>query len=304
MPYNKSIESAGLWKYNNKWTYCFRRKDQEVQQFSKTDKTQISIIVPTLNEEENIDALIGWLTEVFHLTSYAVEIIIADGGSTDATQSKVEAWASLAPVRFVYANTARGLAGDVLVAAREACGDVIVVMDADLSHSPDMAPVLAIYGGALHYISIGLPGVPYPKNTVSPVAWKEMGDKVEDIENVVEKETGEKPLIVGMDKYFIASEMAFYRNFSEEEANEGSKDTCSINLFEQEGLMYEWWFPWKSQMDKIFIIVSIKPDKLLDGQLTGYFDSLDPIKEVSVTKNNVPAGRFFYRIAKRYNRKS
>lgn len=170
--------------------------------------------------------------------------------------------------------------------------------------TPMLVALALIYGGTLHYISIGLPGVPYPKNTVSPVAWKEMGDKVEEIENIVEKETGEKPLIVGMDKYFIASELAFYRNFSKEGMNEGSQDTCSINFFKQEGLMYKWWFPWKRQMGKIFIIVSIKPDKLLDDQLTGYFDSLGPIKEVGVTKNNVPAGRFFYRIAKRYSRKS
>ncbi|MCX5657999.1 MAG: glycosyltransferase family 2 protein [Candidatus Omnitrophica bacterium] len=114
-----------------------------MQHFSKTGKTQISIIVPTLNEEENIGALIEKLIEAFRPTGYVVEILIADGGSTDTTQSKVEAWASLGPVRFVCANSGRGLAGDVLVAAREACGEVIVVMDADLSHPPEKALVLA-----------------------------------------------------------------------------------------------------------------------------------------------------------------
>ncbi len=118
-------------------------KDQKVQYLSKSGKTQISIIIPTLNEGENIDVLIEQLIGAFRTTAYSVEILIADGGSIDATQSKVEAWASLAPVRFVCTNSGRGLTGDVLAAAHETCGDVIVVMDADLSHSPEIAAVLA-----------------------------------------------------------------------------------------------------------------------------------------------------------------
>jgi dolichol-phosphate mannosyltransferase len=169
--------------------------------------------------------------------------------------------------------------------------------------TPMLVVLAVIYGGVLHYVSIGLPGVPYPKNTVSSVAWREMGNKVEQIENMVEGETGEKPLIVGMDKYFIASELAFYRGFSKQGVSEGSEDTCSIDLFKEDGLMYGWWFPWKRQIGKTCIVVSIKPGKLSDNRLAGYFDFLGPMQEVCVTKDNIPAGCFFYRIAKRYIRK-
>lgn len=171
--------------------------------------------------------------------------------------------------------------------------------------STPMIVVLAfIYGAFLHYISIGLPGVPYPKHTVSSVAWREMGDKVEQIEDIIKAESGEKPLVVGMDRYFIASELAFYRGFSKEGESEGYKGTCSINLFEEEGLMYGWWFPWKHQIGKTCIIVSIKAEKLFDDHLARYFDSLGPIQEVCVTKDHIPAGCFSYRIAKRYIRKN
>lgn len=114
-----------------------------MQHFSESDKPQISIIVPTLNEEENIDALIEGLIKAFRPTGYTIEILIADGGSTDATRSKVETRAPLEPVRFIPANSGRGLAGDVLAAARQACGEVVVVMDADLSHPAETTPVLA-----------------------------------------------------------------------------------------------------------------------------------------------------------------
>jgi len=169
---------------------------------------------------------------------------------------------------------------------------------------PMLVVLAVIYGGVLHYVSIGLPGVPYPKNTVSSVAWREMGDKVEQIENIVEGETGEKPLIVGMDKYFITSELAFYRGFSKQGVNEGPKDTCSINLFKEEGLMYGWWFPWERQIGKTCIIVSINPEKISDDHLARYFHSLGSMQEVCVTKDNIPAGCFFYRIAKKYTGKN
>lgn len=170
--------------------------------------------------------------------------------------------------------------------------------------TPTFVVLAFIYGGLLHYISIGLPGVPYPQHTTSSVAWKEMGDKVEQIENMVEGETGEKPLVVGVDKYFIASELAFYRGFSKQGVNEGARDTCSINLFKQEGLMYGWWFPWKDQIGKTCIIVSIKSEHLSDNRIARYFGALGPIQEACVTKDNIPAGCFFYRIAKRYIRKN
>ncbi|UCD81447.1 MAG: glycosyltransferase, partial [Desulfobacterales bacterium] len=78
--------------------------------FNKSCNSHVSVIVPTLNEVENINALIGRLLEAFRSTPYSVEILIADGGSTDGTHKKVEAWASQMPVRFLHANSGHGLA--------------------------------------------------------------------------------------------------------------------------------------------------------------------------------------------------
>jgi dolichol-phosphate mannosyltransferase len=159
--------------------------------------------------------------------------------------------------------------------------------------TPTLVVLALMYGVFLHYISIGLPKAPYPTHTASSVAWREMGDQVEQIVNRVEGETGEKLLVVGMDKYFIASELAFYRKNAVE-------NTCSINLFNENGLMYEWWFPWKQQIGKTCMVVSIKEEKIFDDHLARYFEALGPIQEVCVPKDNIPAGCFFYRIANRY----
>ncbi len=157
-----------------------------------------------------------------------------------------------------------------------------------------------VYGGVLHYVSIGLPGIPYPKYSAASVAWSEIGKKVEHIENMVESETGKEPLVVGMDKGFIASELAFYRSHSRQGKGRVLEDTCSVNLFNEEGLMYGWWYPREHQIGKTCIIVGIKPDKISNDELARYFHDLGPIEEVCVTKDDILGGCFYYRVAKGY----
>ncbi len=103
---------------------------------SPADTTVISIIIPTLNEIDNIDVLFTAILAEAR-PDLEFEILIADGGSTDGTIERVENWASKTNARLIAGNGKRGLAGDVLTAAAVARGDVVVVMDADLSHPPD-----------------------------------------------------------------------------------------------------------------------------------------------------------------------
>ena len=110
-----------------------------------------------------------------------------------------------------------------------------------LSWGPVMAALMIIYGGMLHYVTIGIPGVPYLKDMALPVAWAQMGKAVEEIENAVESGTGQEPLVVGMDKYFIASSLAFYRHSPVRNLLEGVEHTTSRNLVGKDALMYDYW---------------------------------------------------------------
>ncbi len=166
--------------------------------------------------------------------------------------------------------------------------------------TPTLVTLVLFYGGMLHYMTIGLPGVPYLKNWAIPLAWKEMGEKVEQIEDDLEVKIGEEPLIVGMDKYFIASQLAFYRRHPEGYVREGIEHTCSRNLFGREGLMYEWWFPDDRQVGRTLILVSIKSDQLSKNRISRMVQSTESLQEVEVAKDGIPAGRFFYRIAYGY----
>jgi len=105
----------------------------------------VSIIVPTLNEEENIAPLVS------QITACAVpfrEILFIDDGSADGTREKIRALEGAHPIRLIEQDGSDlGLAGAIMSGARAAQGVILLVMDADLSHPPDriedlLAPLL------------------------------------------------------------------------------------------------------------------------------------------------------------------
>jgi len=72
------------------------------------------------------------------------ELIIVDDGSPDGTADLAESYADVHPVRVVRRPGKAGLASAVLAGFAKARGDVLVVMDADLSHPPEAVPRLAL----------------------------------------------------------------------------------------------------------------------------------------------------------------
>lgn len=99
---------------------------------------QASVVIPTLNEASNIDELLGRVLKTIEANPLSIEVIVVDGNSTDGTQSKVRTFWDKGPVTLVESDASGGLAGDVLRGAAQAQGDVIVVLDADLSHPPEI----------------------------------------------------------------------------------------------------------------------------------------------------------------------
>jgi len=92
------------------------------------DAPAISIIIPTLNERENIRALVTSLQQ----QDPATEIIIVDGGSTDDTLSSIS---DLSDV--VVKQSAKGRARQMNTGAQIARGDPLVFLHADTLLPPD-----------------------------------------------------------------------------------------------------------------------------------------------------------------------
>lgn len=106
----------------------------------------IAVIVPTLNESENITPL---LQQIGATAIAIMEVLFVDDGSTDGTREQVRKLRGDRRVRLVARDGGeRGLAGAIVAGAETTSADILVVMDADLSHPPNqigalLAPLLA-----------------------------------------------------------------------------------------------------------------------------------------------------------------
>ncbi len=99
-----------------------------------------TIVVPTYNERENIAPLAERIFGV--LAPNQAELLIVDDNSPDGTAAAAEVAARHWPVRCLVRDTERGLATAVIAGLRAARGELIVSLDADLSHPPEAIPSL------------------------------------------------------------------------------------------------------------------------------------------------------------------
>ena len=101
----------------------------------------VSIIIPTLNEAENLPLLLPRIDAALGGRSY--EAIVVDDDSRDDTRAVCARLAASHPLTLhVRTRPKDGLSGAVLEGFGLARGDILVVMDADLQHPPERLPAL------------------------------------------------------------------------------------------------------------------------------------------------------------------
>ncbi len=101
---------------------------------------RVSVVVPTYREVENIPHLVERLDAV-RAAGLDLELLLVDDDSQDGTEALAGSLA-LPWVELVVRKADRGLSQAVLEGLRRARGEVLVVMDADLSHPPEKIPEL------------------------------------------------------------------------------------------------------------------------------------------------------------------
>jgi len=105
-------------------------------------KKLVSIIVPSFNEEGNVETLALRLIDVFSSLPYQLEVIFVDDGSSDHTLEKLKTLSNLGDNNFFYLELSRNFGHQNALKAGydHASGDCVICMDSDLQHPPELIP--------------------------------------------------------------------------------------------------------------------------------------------------------------------
>ena len=115
--------------------------------------TTVSVVVPCRNEAGTIGEIVARVPELGKET----EIVFVEGGSTDDTQDEIRRQIELHPERrmSLHVQEGRGKADAVRLGFARADGDVLMILDGDLSVAPETLPdfYAAITGGAAEVVN-------------------------------------------------------------------------------------------------------------------------------------------------------
>lgn len=163
--------------------------------------------------------------------------------------------------------------------------------------APTVVAMLLIYAAGLHYLVLGLPALGYGKHIeLVPVGWRELNQHIINTAAVYRLQNDADVLIVGMDRYAIASELAFY----------GAKDmhtpveTMNSHLFGGMGLMYGQWTPPDSQKRRDLLLVAFDRSELTDRAVESHVERLGPIEDDVLVRDGSVIRHYYHRFAYNY----
>jgi len=100
--------------------------------------TNISIVIPCLNEQDNVPVLMERIASELR-SDYTYEVIFVDDGSTDNTLEVLRGLSAQYPsLRYISLSRNFGHQQALKAGLDKACGECVVMMDADLQHPPTL----------------------------------------------------------------------------------------------------------------------------------------------------------------------
>ena len=103
----------------------------------------ISVVIPLFNEDESLPELYDWIERVMVANNFSFEVIFVNDGSTDRSWEVINELAARSEhVKGIKFRRNYGKSPALYCGFKEAQGDVVITMDADLQDSPDEIPEL------------------------------------------------------------------------------------------------------------------------------------------------------------------
>ncbi|MDP2113360.1 MAG: glycosyltransferase family 2 protein [Bacteroidota bacterium] len=103
----------------------------------------ISVVVPLFNEVDSLPELTEWIDKVMQTNQFTYEVILIDDGSTDGSWELIEQLSRQnLCIKGIKFRRNYGKSAGLYCGFKQAEGDVVITMDADLQDSPEEIPDL------------------------------------------------------------------------------------------------------------------------------------------------------------------
>ncbi|MCY7367305.1 MAG: glycosyltransferase, partial [Chamaesiphon sp.] len=114
--------------------------DRQSIPYSAKKFPELSLVIPTFNEGQNIKQIVSILVELLdRIIPEDYELIVVDDDSPDRTWELArELIATYPQLRVIRRQTERGLSTAVIRGWQAARGEILGVIDADLQHPPEI----------------------------------------------------------------------------------------------------------------------------------------------------------------------
>ncbi len=175
--------------------------------------------------------------------------------------------------------------------------------------------LLVFYAALSYHVVLGIPGVPYPESFARVIGWPAAARQLQGVRDRLARESGASPVIVGMDKYFIASQLSFFGTPEYLAADQapGAKDVRAARLavatiapLSGGALMFAYWDPPATFRGRTLILVARRREDLATERLAPHFRELEaaihslPLSNSGYGGDGRLVAEYFYRIGYDY----
>jgi dolichol-phosphate mannosyltransferase len=166
------------------------------------------------------------------------------------------------------------------------------------SFMPMVATLLVVLSIAFQYLAFGLPFVPYGASLHRMLGWESLTRSILEQAESYKVTSGTQPVIVAMDKHFIAANVSFYE--AKVFSGQLPYQIGSRNIIGENALMWNFWSPAEAFQGADMLLVARNEGDLADARLSSFFASLEPIQSRQLTTRARATKGYFFRIAKQY----
>jgi dolichol-phosphate mannosyltransferase len=149
------------------------------------------------------------------------------------------------------------------------------------------------YGALLHYSTLGLPFSNTTKLT-SHYFWQQAAQQTHEIEQEIIKETGQRPVIICLSKWSIASSLRFY------DVDGAVDNIVSRNFINESATMYEEWTEPKDWRGHPVLFVAMHKKDIRKNKLNHFTDSMQAVEEYTLQSDNRKVRTLLLRRANSY----